>query len=400
MNSAKALAAGVFMIVVLAFSAGLFTGVSGGAGAPATAAIPGTAAADLAQFWRAWELLEEHYIKTGSSTDPTERERIHGAIKGLTESYGDPYTVFFPPAEAEAFNEEISGTFSGVGMELGIREEALTVVAPIKGTPADRAGVQSGDKVLAIDGKPAADMAVEEAVKLIRGEKGTTVTIVFGRPGRSAPIEATLTRDTINIPLLETEVSGDVFIIELYSFSANSPELFRSALREFVQSGKKKLILDLRGNPGGYLEAAVNMASYFLPVGEVIVTEDYQGNRQNEVHRSSGYNVFAGKGLQMVVLVNEGSASASEILAGALQQHDVATIVGERTFGKGSVQQLLDIGGGAELKITVAQWLTPNGSSISNGGLTPDIVVERTAEDRAAERDPQLEAAKAYLAGR
>lgn len=399
MNSMRALAAGVFVAVLLAFGAGIYTGISGGAGAPATAAIPGTAAADLAQFWRAWELLEQHYIKTGSSTEPTEREKIYGAIKGLTESYGDPYTIFLPPAEATAFNEEISGTFSGVGMELGIREETLTVVAPIKGTPAYRAGVQSGDKVLAIDGKPAADMAVEEAVKLIRGERGTTVTIVFGRPGRPAPLPLTLTRDTINMPLIETEISDDVFIIELYSFSANSPELFRTALRDFVKSGKKKLILDLRGNPGGYLEAAVAMASYFLPVGEVVVTEDYQGNRENLAHRSLGYNVFAGRDLDMVVLVNEGSASASEILAGALEQHDVATLVGAQTFGKGSVQQLLEIGGGAELKVTVAQWLTPDGTSISSGGLTPDIVVGRTDEDRLANRDPQLEAAKAYLAG-
>ncbi len=399
MNSVRTLAAGVCIAVALAFGAGLLAGVSGGAGAPATAAIPGTVSADIAQFWRVWELLDQNYIKTGSSTEPTEQERIYGAIAGLAESYGDPYTVFLPPKEAEAFNEGISGVFSGVGMELGIRDDVLTVVAPIKGTPAYRAGVLSGDKILTIDGEPAADMSVEDAVELIRGEKGTAVTIVFGREGRSAPIELTIVRDTINIPLLETSTDGDVFVIALYSFSANSPDLFRNALREFVLSRKTKLILDLRGNPGGYLEAAVSMASYFLPVGEVVVTEDYQGNSPNLAHRSSGYNIFAGKKLSMVVLVNQGSASASEILAGALQQHGVAKLVGETTFGKGSVQQLLDVGGGAELKVTVAQWLTPDGTSISNGGLTPDIVVERTPEDRLAGQDPQMAAAKAWLAG-
>ncbi|MEK7068722.1 MAG: S41 family peptidase, partial [Patescibacteria group bacterium] len=301
MNSTRVTAAGVLLAVVLAFGAGMYAGVSGGAGMSAAAAIPGTAAADLAQFWRVWELLESNHIETGSSTNPTEKEKIYGAIKGLTESYGDPYTVFLPPQEAKEFNEEISGTFSGGGMELGIRDDALTVVSPIKGTPAERAGVLSGDIVLSINGAPSSDMAVEEAVKKIRGEKGTSVTIVFGRKGVEKPIELTLVRDTINIPLITTSQEGDTFTIELYSFSANSPELFRTALREFVTSRKHKLILDLRGNPGGYLEASVQMASYFLPVGEVVVTEDYKGNRPNIVHRSVGYNVFAGKNLKMAV---------------------------------------------------------------------------------------------------
>ena len=159
-----------------------------------------------------------------------------------------------------------------------------------------------------------------------------------------------------------------------------------------------KLILDLRGNPGGYLEAAVQMASYFLPVGDVVVTEDYKGKQQNIVHRSLGYNVFSGKKLSMVILVDQGSASASEILAGALSQHGVAKLVGTRTFGKGSVQQLIELGGGAEIKVTVARWLTPNGTNISDGGLQPDIAKTRTAEDAAAGRDPQKDSAVAWLA--
>lgn len=398
MDNARITAAGVFVAVALAFGMGLFTGVSGNAGSPANAAIPGTAAADLAQFWRAWEMLEQNFVGHGTTTEPTEREKIYGAIAGLTESYGDPYTVFLPPADAKTFAEEISGTFGGVGMELGIRDEMLTVITPIKGTPAERAGVLSGDIVVGIDGEPSKNMPVDEAVKKIRGEKGTSVELVFERKGRAQPIELTLVRDTIQIPLIETRVEGDVFIIGLYSFSANSPELFRNALREFMLSKKSKLVLDLRGNPGGYLEAAVKMASFFLPVGDVVVTEDYEGNRPNEAHRSAGYDVFKGRSLRMAVLVNEGSASASEILAGALQQHGVAKLVGEQTFGKGSVQQLMELGGGAELKVTVAHWLTPDGSSISDGGLTPDIVAERTPEDRAADKDPQLDAALEWLA--
>lgn len=386
------------LAVALAFGIGMYAGQSGNAGYPAAAAISGTPAADLAQFWRAWEVLDQNFIANGSSTEPTMEQKIHGAIAGLAESYGDPYTVFLPPADAKAFNEEISGSFSGVGMELGIRDGALTVVAPIKGTPADRAGVLSGDIVLSIDDEPSRELPVEDAVKKIRGEKGTAVTIVFERKGAEGPVELTIVRDTINVPLITTKEDGDVFIIEVYSFSANSPELFRQALRDYVLSGNNKLILDLRGNPGGYLEAAVQMASYFLPVGDTVVTEDYKGNRTNIVHRSVGYNVFARTKLSMVVLVDQGSASASEILAGALQQHDVAKLVGTKTFGKGSVQQLVDLGDGAELKVTVAHWLTPNGTSISAGGLTPDIVVERTQKDRAAERDPQLAAAEAWLA--
>ena len=171
-------------------------------------------------------------------------------------------------------------------------------------------------------------------------------------------------------------------------------------MREFAQSGATKLIFDLRGNPGGYLESAVQMASFFLPVGDVVVTEDYKGKRDNIAHRSVGYNVFANKKLEMAILVDQGSASASEILAGALQQHNIAKLVGIRTFGKGSVQELIELGGGAELKVTIARWLTPNGTSISDGGLTPDVEAARTVEDVKAQKDPQLEAAVNWLKSR
>ncbi len=186
-------------------------------------------------------------------------------------------------------------------------------------------------------------------------------------------------------------------MIELYSFSANSADLFRTALRDFMESGSNKLVFDVRGNPGGYLEAAVDIASYFLPVGDTVVTEDFKGKQPNIVDRSLGYNVFAGKNLKMAILIDQGSASASEILSGALQQQGVAKLIGTRSFGKGSVQQLMDLGDGAELKITIARWLTPNGSSISDGGLTPDIFATTTQDDIAAGRDPQMDAAVQWL---
>ncbi len=396
----------------LAFGAGLYLGLSdrfnfASAQGEPTITITSLSGSlqptnvDFEKFWRAWTLLEQNYVPThASSTIPTNEEKLWGAIAGLAASYGDPYTVFLPPQEAQVFQEDINGEFSGVGMELGTKEGQLVVVAPLKNSPAERAGVRSGDAIIGINGKPTDGMAVDDAVKLIRGPKGTPVDLVFMREGVERPIGITIVRDTIVIPIIQNYLREDgIYVIELYSFSANSTELFRSALRAFMESGSTKLIFDLRGNPGGYLEAAVQMASFFLPLGDAVVSEDFKGKQDNIVHRSIGYNVFQGRELDMAILTDQGTASASEILAGALQQHSVASLVGTKTFGKGSVQELLEIGGGAELKVTIARWLTPNGTSISDGGLTPDIKVERTAADFEADRDPQLDAAVAWLKG-
>lgn len=392
------MAAVASMGLAVAFGAGLYIGISERLENTAAAAQP--SGLNFEKFWEAWNLLEENFVQThGSSTIPTDTEKVYGAIAGLTDSYGDPYTVFMPPEDAKQFNEDISGAFGGVGMELGVRNESLTVVAPLKGSPAEAAGVRAGDTVLAVDNKATEKMAVDAAVKLIRGEVGTSVTLTLKRAGVSEPLIVKIVRQTIQIPVINTYKRADgIFVIELYSFSENSAELFRNALRQHFESGATKLLLDLRGNPGGYLEAAVQMASFFLPVGEVIVTEDAGGKAQNGVHRSLGYNVFANKKLSMAILVDEGSASASEILAGALQQHNVAKLIGTHTFGKGSVQQLVQLGGGAQLKITIARWLTPNGKSISDGGLQPDIKAERTAEQFTAGKDPQKDAAVAWFA--
>ncbi len=404
-KTAKSKAFFVLVGLVIAFGAGTYAGVQHFMGSPAFAQTSGLfgktaipSGIDMEQFWMAWNLLDQNFVQThSSSTMPTKEERLYGAIAGLTESYGDPYTVFMPPQEAQIFKEDISGAFEGVGMELGLKEGNLVVVAPLKNSPAEKAGIKSGDIVLSIDGKATEGMAVDDAVKIIRGKKGTTVKLSIMRAG-SEPMLIPIVRDTISIPVLNHYRRDDgIYVMELYSFSANSADLFRGALRDFFNSGSTKLILDLRGNPGGYLEAAVDMASYFLPVGDVVVTEDSKGKRDNAYHRSLGYNVFANRDLKMAILVDQGSASASEILAGALQQHNVAKLVGTRTFGKGSVQELLSLGGGAELKITIARWLTPNGTSISDGGLTPDIEKERTEEDFKAGKDPQKDAAVNWI---
>ncbi len=347
-------------------------------------------------FWKAWQILDNKFVTAASSTVD---EKIYGAIQGLASSYGDPYTVFFPPEESKAFQEDISGNFQGVGMEIGIKDKQLQVVAPIKGSPADRAGVKSGDLILKIDDKATNDMSVDAAVKLIRGPKDSQVKITFFPVGGTKTVVKTITRDIINIPTLDTDTKpGGIFVIKLYSFTADSPDLFRNALRAFVASGDHKLILDLRGNPGGYLDAAWDMASWFLPAGKAVVTEDFGGNNAPKVYASKGYNIF-NNNLQMMILVDNGSASAAEILAGALKENGVAKLVGVKTFGKGSVQELVSLTSDTSLKITIARWLTPSGHNLSHDGLDPDYNVEITDKDVAAKNDSQMKKAVELLQG-
>jgi len=388
---------GAAFALTLAFGGGLALGSSGFqvAGAETESALPpeGT---DFGPLYKAWRLLEEHFASATSSAAVSEEERVWGAIKGVARSYGDDYTVFFPPEEKELFESAVRGDFEGVGMEIGIRDEILTVIAPLKGTPADQAGIKSGDRILEIDGESTAGITTDAAVQKIRGERGTSVTFTISRDS-GTPFEVSVVRDTIALPTLDTELRGDgVFVIRLYGFNALAPQRFRNAIREFVDSGTDKLVIDLRGNPGGFLEVAVELASWFLPLGKTIVSEDYSDASQDSVHRSYGYDVFTDQ-LKLVILIDQGSASASEIFAGALSQHGKATLIGETSFGKGSVQQVFPVTENTSLKITVARWLTPDGTSISQNGITPDIEVEVTEEDIETGRDPQLERAVQFL---
>lgn len=347
---------------------------------------------DFDAFWKAWNVINEKYVPTTSSTTPTDQEKVYGAIQGLAASTGDPYTVFFPPVEAKAFDEQISGAFEGVGMEVDVKDGILTVIAPLKGTPAFKAGIKAGDKIIGIDKKPTQGLGTAEAIKRIKGPKGTTVLFTIIRGASADPIEISVVRDVITVPAIVTESSGDVFIIRMYSFSAQSADEFRKALREFVESGKYKLVLDLRGNPGGYLEAAVDMASWFLPSGKVIVSEESKNLKFSQEYRSRGYNIF-NEQLKFAILIDGGSASASEILAGALSEHGKAILVGKKTYGKGSVQELVEITPGTSLKVTVAKWLTPLGHSISKNGIDPTIDVDLDVEKFKAGEDTQLKRA-------
>lgn len=391
------------IVLVIGFAGGLRVGASGTTYSLSNVPLIGDSlsatpepTADFTAFWKAWNVLNTRFVQThGSTTAPTTKEKLWGAISGMTNSFGDPYTVYMPPQEAKSFQETISGEFGGVGMEMGIKDKVLTVIAPLKGTPAERAGLMAGDSIIAIDGASTDGMSIDGAVKLIRGKKGTTVTLKILRDGKS--IDISVVRDTIAVPTIEKtfDARTGVYTISIYEFTATSNGLFDKALAEFRASGSRKLILDVRGDPGGYLESAVSIASHFLPEGASVVTEDYKGKQENVVHRSRGTGGIP-EGTKVVVLMDQGSASASEILAGALQDARVATLVGTRSFGKGSVQELVDIDGGA-LKVTIARWLTPSGRSISDGGLTPDIAVERTREDFLANKDPQKARAVEFL---
>ncbi|QQG37564.1 MAG: S41 family peptidase [Candidatus Kaiserbacteria bacterium] len=391
-SASRFVAAGV-LIALLAFGLGYTLAVradSNASGAPE--------GVDFSPVWKAWQVIDEKFVpaavatstQLASSTEEAAQERVWGMVQGLAGSLQDPYTFFLPPKENEQFAQDMSGAFEGVGMEIAVRDQILTVVSPLKGTPAERAGIKSGDKVLKIDDLETRGIDVTTAVSRIRGPKGSAVKLLIAREGWSEPREISVVRDVINVPVITTEQRADgIFVIGLLNFTANSPELFRGALREFVESGSSKLVLDLRGNPGGYLEAAVDMASWFLPSGRIVVTEDYAGHAQNIVHRSRGYDVF-NENLKMVVLVDRGTASASEILAEALRYWGVAQMVGDKTFGKGSVQELVEITPETALKITVARWLAPSGEQIPTEGITPDQLVAISEEDAKADKDPQM----------
>lgn len=349
---------------------------------------------DFSLFWQVLKSLEENYVDKDKIDY---KEVLYGAISGMTKSLEDPYTVFMKPEKTESFLEsvETGGSFEGVGMEIGIKKGKLTVIAPLENTPAERAGIKAGDKILKIDDISTEDILLEEAVNLIRGKKGTKVVLTISREGLSEPKEITIIRDVIQIPVIKwEELDNKIAYIKIYHFTGNLPEKFKNVVSEILSHKSEKIILDLRNNPGGYLETAVDIASWFIPRGELVAIEEFR-DQQQDFYRSKGYKGIAH--LPLVVLINKGSASASEIVAGALRDTRNITLIGEKSFGKGSVQTLKKFQDGSSLKVTVAKWLTPSGVSINEEGLTPDIEVELTDEDFNNDLDPQLEKAIEFL---
>ena len=341
---------------------------------------------DFNLYWDLWDTLKGRYV---DEVDINEQKMFYGSLKGLASSLGDPYTVFLDPSDSQEFQEILSGTFEGIGAEVGMRDEVLTIIAPLSGMPAQKAGLMPGDKVFEIDGESTMNLSIDEAVGKIRGEKGTKVVLTIYREGMDETIEIEIERGIIHVESVTTEIKDDIYIIKLTNFNSDTLSLFNKAVREISVKNSKGIILDLRNNPGGYLETSIEITSEWVEEGAVLIEKF--GNGEEVGYQSRG--IARLKDYPTVVLVNMGSASASEIVAGALKDYDKATIVGEKTFGKGSVQALESFKDGSTAKITVAKWLTPNGNSINDEGITPDEEVEYTIDDFKEGRDPQMDRA-------
>ena len=350
---------------------------------------------DFNLFWDVWSRLEDKYV----DKDKIERKNIvYGAISGLVKSLKDPYTEFLPPAQTKQFQEDIKGSFDGIGAEIGIRKGVLTIISPLKDSPAERVGLKAGDKIFKVDDTVTADLMLDEAVRLIRGPRGTEVKLLVLRDSFDQPKEFKIIRDEIRVSILTTEKKENgIFVIKLNHFTENAAYEFRNAVQEFFRSGSDKLILDMRNNPGGFLVISVDIASWFLPAGDVVARERFADGSEEE-YRSSGYRLL--QDVPTVVLINEGSASASEIVAGALRDIRGIKLIGTKTYGKGSVQEVQPLPDGSSLKLTIAKWLTPKGTEINGTGLEPDIKVELPPEsEQNSEKDLIMEKALEVLRG-
>ena len=345
---------------------------------------------DFGLYWEVWDAIKSNYVEKNTLKD---KDLFYGSLEGLAQATKDPYTVFMDPKATKEFSDDLAGTFEGIGAEIGMRNEIVTVIAPLDGMPAQKAGLRAGDKIYAIDSKTAIGLTVDEAVKKIRGQKGTKVVLTIIR-GTEKPRDISITRDLIIVKSVKTEMRADgIFVIKVSSFNDDTESLFNQAVSQILLKNPKGIILDLRNNPGGYLETAVSLASEWVEAGPV-VAEQFNGNKRNE-YPSNGRARL--KNIPTVVLVNGGSASASEILAGALRDYKKATMVGETTFGKGSVQTIRDLSDGSSLKVTVAKWLTPAGDFINDKGIKPEIEVKMTASDIEKNLDPQFNKALEIL---
>lgn len=348
---------------------------------------------EFRRFWDLWRLLKQKYYRQPLS----DADLFYGAMSGLAKGADDPYTTYFPPQEAKDFESSLQGEFQGIGAEIGLKEDQLQIIAPLPDTPAEKAGLLAGDIILKIDDKDTADMSVEEAVKLIRGERGTKVTLnIYRLSQKKGPFDVSIQRDIIQIKSVTWKMapgSKRIAIIEINNFSQDTTSAFRDAIREILKKDPQGLILDLRNNPGGYLDGAVDIASEWVGK-DVVVKERRQGKIIEELRGEQPARLDQ---IPTIVLVNQGSASASEIVAGALQDTGRVQLVGMKTFGKGSVQEYEPLSDGSAVKITVAEWLTPRDRTIQSIGLEPDVSVDRTAEDYEAKRDPQLDRALELL---
>lgn len=344
---------------------------------------------DFSMFWDVWNLVKSQYVEKPVS----EEELFYGALRGMLSSLDDPYSTFFSPRAAEEFGQELEGTFSGIGAEIGTRDDLVVVIAPLSGSPAESAGILAGDKIVEIDGEDAVGLTVQEAVLRIRGEEGTKVTLSVLREGTDEMVKVEITRAQIKIDSVTWEVRDDrIAVVQINMFNEDTTVLFQQAVQEILSENVRGIVLDLRNNPGGLLTEAVNISGFWI--GKDVAVIERIGDRDIELKASGNGSL---KDIPTTVLINGGSASGSEILAGALQDYGLAILIGEQTFGKGSVQEYYEYPNGSAVKITIAEWLTPEGRSINKTGIAPDIEIEFTLEDYHDGRTPQLDAAIDYL---
>lgn len=342
---------------------------------------------DFNLFWETWKMIKAEYY----DENIPDTKLFYGALSGIVASLDDPHTMFMTPENTDEFNQELDGKFEGIGAEIGIRGELLSVIVPLSDSPALKAGLQPKDLILKIDGQDTKGMGLTKAVSLIRGAKGTKVILNIYRDGFKEPKDFEITRDAILVKNLELEFKNDnIAYIKLRQFNGDTVPLFNDAIIEILKKPNLQgIILDLRYNPGGYLQSAIDVAGEWVD-GAVVVKEKLRGGEEVP-HKSNKKDRLGG--FKTVILVNGGSASGSEIVAGALQDLSQATIVGEKTYGKGSVQKLNGLSDGSSVKLTVAKWFTPKGNSIDGDGITPDVAVEMTEADYNSYKDPQLEKA-------
>ncbi|MEX0650228.1 MAG: S41 family peptidase [Candidatus Andersenbacteria bacterium] len=333
-------------------------------------------------FWNAWDALHGNFIG-----DLDDRNLFYGAVEGMVRATGDPYTVFSTPEDSKQFQENLKGKFSGVGVEIGVKDGLVTVITPLQDSPADQAGIEPEDIIVGVDDLTiTSGTSIDEVVQHIRGEKGQEVKLTVIRPGENETREVTIVRDTIEVKSIESRMEeGDVGYVAIKSFGGETVLQFKQAARQLSGSGAKAIIVDVRNNPGGFLQSAVDISSNFLSPGTLVVSEK---GKTDSPYRTKDQPQFSQ--IPVVVLINSGSASASEILAGALQEQIDATIIGTKSYGKGSVQELIPFSDGSSLRVTVAKWYTPNGRSIQDEGIVPDIEVE---DDRETEEDEVLQRA-------
>ncbi|MBU0671221.1 MAG: S41 family peptidase [Patescibacteria group bacterium] len=390
---------GLFFILLLGFSGGYIVGVWDQARLSPTQAIKrivnksddkvANEEVDFDLFWKVWnDISDKSY---GQPVD--EKQMFYGSLMGMTAALEDPYSIFLDPQLTEEFSSEMNGSFEGIGAEIGKRDDNLVVISPLPDSPAQKAGLKAGDIILKIDDTDTMGMSLDEAIKLIRGEKGTEVVLTVVNKNEEEVREVPITRDIIQFDSVRWEIieqdNKKIGYIEVLHFSQDTDALFNEAVNEVLTSNPDGLVLDLRNNPGGYLETSITMASKFFKDKPVLYEEFSDGSRKQ--YDAEGKAPLAG--MKTIVLINEGSASASEILAGALKDYKIAELVGKTTFGKGSVQDYKTYDDGSSLKLTVAKWLTPNLNNIDEVGIAPDYEVELTTEDINADNDPQLDKA-------